>query len=69
MKIQVIKSPGGIEAWLVEAHNNPLLAMKFAFEGGNSQDPESKDGVVAAPAPAADAKDSTAAPGGEGETK
>jgi zinc protease len=46
MKIQVIKSPGGIEAWLVEAHNNPLLAMKFSFEGGNSQDPQGKDGVA-----------------------
>lgn len=46
MKIQTIKSPGGIEAWLVEAHNNPLLALKFSFEGGNSQDPEGKDGVA-----------------------
>jgi zinc protease len=46
MKIQVVKSPGGIEAWLVEAHENPLLALKFSFEGGNSQDPEGKDGVA-----------------------
>jgi zinc protease len=46
MKIQVVKSPGGIEAWLVEAHENPLLALKFSFEGGNSQDPAGKDGVA-----------------------
>ncbi len=46
MKIQTIKSPGGIEAWLVEEHANPLMAMKFAFEGGNAQDPEGKDGVA-----------------------
>ena len=46
MKIQVVKSPGGIEAWLVEAHNNPLLALKFAFEGGSAQDPAGKDGVA-----------------------
>ncbi len=46
MKIQVVKSPGGIEAWLVEAHENPLLALKFSFEGGNSQDPKGKDGVA-----------------------
>lgn len=46
MEIKVIKSPGGIEAWLVEAHNNPLLAIKFAFEGGNSQDPVGKDGLA-----------------------
>ncbi len=46
MKIEVVKSPGGIQAWLVEAHENPLLALKFSFEGGNSQDPEGKDGVA-----------------------
>lgn len=46
MEIKVIKSPGGIEAWLVESHNNPLLALKFAFEGGNSQDPAGKDGLA-----------------------
>jgi zinc protease len=46
MKIQTVKSPGGIEAWLVEEHANPLMALKFAFEGGNSQDPAGKDGVA-----------------------
>ncbi len=46
MKIQSIKSPGGIEAWLVEEHSVPLMAMRFAFEGGNSQDPVGKDGVA-----------------------
>jgi zinc protease len=30
----------------VEAHENPLLALKFSFEGGNSQDPAGKDGVA-----------------------
>ncbi|MGI9403441.1 MAG: hypothetical protein ACR2OF_02890, partial [Hyphomicrobium sp.] len=39
MKIQIIKSPGGIEAWLVEEHSVPMMAMRFAFEGGSSQDP------------------------------
>lgn len=46
MKIQVVKSPGGIEAWLVEAHSNPLLALKFSFEGGSAQDPAGKEGVA-----------------------
>ncbi len=46
MKIQTVKSPGGIEAWLVEEHSVPLIAMRFAFEGGNSQDPAGKDGVA-----------------------
>ncbi len=46
MKIEEVQSPGGIKAWLVEAHENPLLALKFSFEGGNSQDPQGKDGVA-----------------------
>ncbi len=45
MKIQQIKSPGGIEAWLVEEHSVPMMAMRFAFEGGSSQDPVGKEGV------------------------
>ncbi|MGD9667695.1 MAG: M16 family metallopeptidase [Hyphomicrobiaceae bacterium] len=46
MKIQQVKSPGGIEAWLVEEHSVPLVAMRFGFRGGSSQDPESKVGVA-----------------------
>jgi len=46
MKIQEVKSPGGITAWLVEEHGIPLIAMRFAFEGGNAQDPDGKDGVA-----------------------
>lgn len=46
MQIQEITSPGGIKAWLVEAHENPLLALRFSFEGGNSQDPEGKEGLA-----------------------
>lgn len=46
MKIQTIKSPGGIEAWLVEEHSVPLMALRFSFEGGNAQDPAGKDGVA-----------------------
>lgn len=46
MKIQTIKSPGGIEAWLVEEHAVPMMAMRFAFEGGSSQDPDGKEGLA-----------------------
>lgn len=45
MNIQSVKSPGGIEAWLVEEHSVPLLALRFAFEGGNAQDPAGKEGL------------------------
>jgi zinc protease len=46
MKIQKVKSPGGIEAWLVEEHSVPLFALRFAFDGGSSQDPTGKEGVA-----------------------
>lgn len=46
MNIQTVKSPGGIEAWLVEEHSVPLIAMRFAFDGGNAQDPDGKEGVA-----------------------
>jgi len=46
MKIQQVKSPGGIEAWLVEEHNIPMMALRFAFAGGNAQDPAGKDGLA-----------------------
>jgi zinc protease len=46
MNIQTIKSPGGIEAWLVEEHSVPLISLRYAFGGGNSQDPEGKEGVA-----------------------
>jgi len=46
MKIQEVTSPGGITAWLVSEHSVPLIALRFAFEGGSSQDPENKPGVA-----------------------
>ncbi len=46
VNIERVISPGGIEAWLVESHDNPLIAMRFAFRGGSAQDPLGKDGVA-----------------------
>lgn len=46
MKIERVTSPGGIEAWLVESHDNPLIAVRFAFRGGSSQDPKGKEGLA-----------------------
>ena len=46
MNIKEITSPGGIKAWLVEEHAVPLLALRFVFDGGNSQDPAGKEGVA-----------------------
>jgi len=46
MKIEHVKSPGGLEAWLVRETKVPLLALRFAFEGGSSQDPAGKEGAA-----------------------
>jgi zinc protease len=46
MKIERVISPGGIEAWLVESRANPLIAMRFAFRGGASQDSQGKEGLA-----------------------
>jgi zinc protease len=46
LKIDVVKSPGGIEAWLVQDATVPLVAISFAFRGGTSQDPADKPGVA-----------------------
>jgi zinc protease len=42
--VQKIRSPGGIEAWLVEEHGLPLIAVDFAFDGGATRDPENAAG-------------------------
>ena len=47
VKIQTITSPKGIQAWLVEEHSVPVVAMDFAFRGGAAQDPQRVPGVAA----------------------
>ncbi|MCR9070886.1 MAG: insulinase family protein [Alphaproteobacteria bacterium] len=44
LDIQPVTSPGGIKAWLVEDHRNPVLALNFSFRGGESSDPAGKEG-------------------------
>lgn len=44
--IQEVKSDGGITAWLVEDYTIPLIAIRFSFEGGTTQDPAGKEGLV-----------------------
>ena len=45
-RIQKVTSPAGIEAWLVEEHAVPLIAVQFAFLGGSTQDPAGKEGAT-----------------------
>lgn len=44
--IKRVVSPGGIEAWLVEDHTNPLIALRIAFRGGSGMDPIGKEGLA-----------------------
>jgi zinc protease len=46
-KIIRVTSPGGIEAWLVENHTVPVIAIDFAFVGGANEDPADRPGVAA----------------------
>ena len=44
--IQIITSPGGIKAWLVEDHNIPFTALEIRFRGGTSLDDPAKRGAI-----------------------
>jgi zinc protease len=46
VKIQEVRSEGGISAWLVEDYSVPIITLRFAFAGGESQDPVGKEGLV-----------------------
>lgn len=46
MTIQEVRSPGGIEAWLVEDHAIPIISARFAMDGGAAQDPDGKLGLA-----------------------
>ena len=45
-RVQKVRSPGGIEAWLVEDYAVPLVAFDFAVGGGAAQDPAGKPGTA-----------------------
>ena len=42
--VQIVTSPGGITAWLVEDYAVPLVAFDIAFHGGSAQDPDGQAG-------------------------
>ena len=44
--VERVVSPGGIEAWLVQDHSNPVVSMRFAFRGGSELDPAGKSGLT-----------------------
>ena len=44
--IQIVKSPGGIEAWLVESRGLPIISLQAGFDGGGRLDPQGKAGLA-----------------------
>lgn len=44
--IEEITTPGGINAWLVEEHSIPFVALELRFRGGTSLDAPDKRGAV-----------------------
>lgn len=46
INIQEITTPGGIDAWLVEEHSIPFVALELKFRGGTSLDTPDKRGAI-----------------------
>ncbi len=46
VSIDRVESPGGIQAWLVQDHTNPIISMRFAFRGGAALDPANRVGLA-----------------------
>jgi zinc protease len=46
VEVERVVSPGGIEAWLVQDHANPVVSMRFAFRGGSELDAPDKSGLA-----------------------
>ncbi|HZS82462.1 MAG TPA: pitrilysin family protein [Stellaceae bacterium] len=44
--IERVRSPGGIEAWLVEDHSLPIVTLEFSFRGGAATEPKEKLGLA-----------------------
>jgi zinc protease len=46
IEVKRVVSPGGIEAWLIEDHKNPVIGLEWAFEGAGGVEPEGKEGLA-----------------------
>ncbi|MBL4691618.1 MAG: insulinase family protein [Rhodospirillales bacterium] len=46
ISIERVVTPGGIEAWLVRDHTNPIISMRFTFRGGAGLDPAERTGLA-----------------------
>jgi zinc protease len=46
VEVKPVRSPGGIEAWLVEDHTLPVVSLEVAFRGGAAMEPKEKAGLA-----------------------
>jgi zinc protease len=46
MQIERVVSPGGIEAWLVEEYEVPVIVMNVSWAGGSASDPQARRGLA-----------------------
>ena len=46
INVERVNTPGGIKAWLVQDHSNPIVTIRFAFRGGAALDPPGKVGLA-----------------------
>jgi zinc protease len=44
-KVHKVVSPSGIEAWLMELNDAPVITLRLSFKGGDMQNPEGKYGT------------------------
>jgi zinc protease len=45
-RVQIVRAPCGVTAWLTEDYSAPLIALEFGFHGGSAQDPREKAGLA-----------------------
>ena len=46
VEVERVRSAGGIEAWLVRDHANPIITVRLAFRGGAALDPAGQEGLA-----------------------
>lgn len=46
IEIKQVTSPKGLKVWFVEDQSVPIVSINFSWQGGTTQDPEGKEGLV-----------------------
>ncbi|MES1989384.1 MAG: pitrilysin family protein [Pseudomonadota bacterium] len=46
LEVKRVVSPGGIEAWLVEEYEVPIITMEVSWDGGSASDPAARLGLA-----------------------